>query len=707
LIHPRLIIKADDFGRSPLIDPWRRFTDLCLNYRAVPSIGIVGADFAQHHPAQLLARYLSEVHKVEFWNHSFNHVDLRSLSSVERIEDTQRAQQAVADVLGRPPEVYGAPFNLLDDSVLRDITAASSFAGIYFADLQASDYRVEQLISAQHLLTVEMGTQLLYPVRFDKFLAEFVRKGKPATIIFQVHPAHWSEKCFAEFSRSLEFLVARGYQVMTATQYLASRKISEGHRAAAPDYGTLVGAAERIYEDAQSDARILGGGNRAGRRYYADRFCRNIVGAAHFLREHGLGTQAELTDRCHVLDIGTGIGNWTAAAAATAPNVIAVGYDRDSELLTFARDEFDRYFDDSRCLFVRGSAERLALLNQRFDYCICNNALNYMQIVHSLAEMARVLRNGGLALIGVQTELYPLLDVLRFAAAGQRQAAVDQINRYFGNRARKFGFLSPTAFISYWDNQEFMAAARFAGFSVLLSGISLPDDYGSLFGVPALWGYLVMVNASTRAQAMQGRGGIGITARQLETLIGLRASDYCFDALQAMPSLAAEIRNLPALLWTIAATSREPLDRVIENFERAGIPIASGVRARTITLGKPVLDADWQALAVHYRSEPRAAAEYRCAKWFAGLCEPTEDLSIAEDNEEAIFELGAALRQNDKLRFMAALRSLYTLNDSKWKTAARLAGPCSPDGFEMSGRRADPAIGSEGECWIKAIDEHW
>jgi SAM-dependent methyltransferase len=710
MLHPKLIIKADDFGRSGLIDSWRRFADLCLNHRALPSIGIVGSDFAHNRPAQLLARYLCEAHDVEFWNHSFDHADLCRLSSAARIEDTRRAQQTIFDVLGQSPQIYGAPFNFLDNSVVADINAAFPFMGIYFSDLKVDEYPVDQVISAQHLLTIEINTQALYPVRYGLFLDEFARRGEPQTIIFQVHPAHWSDQCFDEFRSALQFLTDRGYQVLTAAQFLAARKLSDecaaldGVAAAAPDPGSLVAAAERSYADAQSDARMLGGDKSGQRGYYADRYRRNVVGATRFFREHGLCAQVNGRDQIRVLDVGAGIANWTLAAAAAAPNVTAVAYDRDAELLSFAHDQCARYFDDSRCLFVTGSAERLPLASQEFDYCICNNALNYMQIIPALSEMARVLRDQGSALIGVQNELYPLLGVLRHVKAGQRQSAIDQVDRFFGNRARKFGFPNPTSFIAYWDNLEFITALSFAGFYAILQGISLPDDYGSLFGTPALWGYLIRINWGHRDWAVRARQGSGITSAHLETLIGLGARDLCVDILRAAPALADSVRNLPALIWQSANVGRLSLEIVMSTLEREGVPISAEIRAAATTIGQCVLQRDWRQLAAHFRAVPNATAEYCCAKWFAGLSDPTEERDLASD-DDLIFELGTALRTDDKARFMTALRTLYGLHTDRWRAAGLLAG--ADRRLFVSGRRPDPAIQREGEGWLEAIEQCW
>src|SRR5437660_1173079 len=132
--HRRLIVKADDFGRGPLVDCWRRFVDVCLDVDIAPSIGIVAGDFQRNRPAQEMARYLNGSLGVEFWNHSYSHRDLNKMSQAERLKDTRTAQDVIQSVIGARPSIYGAPFNAIDQQSAEDVNSVGDFAGLYFAD---------------------------------------------------------------------------------------------------------------------------------------------------------------------------------------------------------------------------------------------------------------------------------------------------------------------------------------------------------------------------------------------------------------------------------------------------------------------------------------------------------------------------------------------------------------------------------------------
>jgi SAM-dependent methyltransferase len=94
------------------------------------------------------------------------------------------------------------------------------------------------------------------------------------------------------------------------------------------------------------------------------------------------------------VDVGCGEGRWTRYLGATGWR--ATGVDRSAPLVEAARaaDEGGEY--------VVGDAEEMPFVDEAFDLALCVNML--MHVVHldrAVAELARVLRPAGVALIGL------------------------------------------------------------------------------------------------------------------------------------------------------------------------------------------------------------------------------------------------------------------------------------------------------------------
>lgn len=90
-----------------------------------------------------------------------------------------------------------------------------------------------------------------------------------------------------------------------------------------------------------------------------------------------------------ILDLGCGAGQ-TLIAASLAPGAVAVGIDVDWESLRLGREWSDQIH------FIRARGEHLPFHGGYFDMVFSRVAIPYMHLEKALAEMQRVLKNGGM-----------------------------------------------------------------------------------------------------------------------------------------------------------------------------------------------------------------------------------------------------------------------------------------------------------------------
>ncbi|MDQ3257327.1 MAG: class I SAM-dependent methyltransferase [Acidobacteriota bacterium] len=90
----------------------------------------------------------------------------------------------------------------------------------------------------------------------------------------------------------------------------------------------------------------------------------------------------------HILDVGCGAGQ-TLIASKLTTGVVACGIDIDSDALSLGRRI------DAKIHFVRASGEAIPFRSDYFDLVVSRVALPFMNISRALAEMWRVLKDGG------------------------------------------------------------------------------------------------------------------------------------------------------------------------------------------------------------------------------------------------------------------------------------------------------------------------
>jgi ubiquinone/menaquinone biosynthesis C-methylase UbiE len=107
-----------------------------------------------------------------------------------------------------------------------------------------------------------------------------------------------------------------------------------------------------------------------------------------------------------VLDVGCGAGQ-ALFPLAVSEGAFGVGVDISEMGLRLAREFYATHLPHAKITFLRAKAESLPFPAQSFDVVNCGLALPYMNNARAFAEIARVLRPGGIFLLKIHHETEP------------------------------------------------------------------------------------------------------------------------------------------------------------------------------------------------------------------------------------------------------------------------------------------------------------
>jgi ubiquinone/menaquinone biosynthesis C-methylase UbiE len=106
-----------------------------------------------------------------------------------------------------------------------------------------------------------------------------------------------------------------------------------------------------------------------------------------------------------VLDIGCGIGQ-ALFPLAVSKDAFGIGVDISSAALRIGREFYATHLPDAKVAFMQSKAESLPFDSANFDVVNCGLALPYTDNARVIAEVARVLRPGGLFLLKIHHARY-------------------------------------------------------------------------------------------------------------------------------------------------------------------------------------------------------------------------------------------------------------------------------------------------------------
>ena len=224
-IYSQLVfLKADDldYDRVNIISPrWQRFIGIIKKKKIKANMGLIGTSLEKGNSDYIAAvKQLAKNGRFEIWNHGYDHV-LQQVSDAGEVysefqnsafayqkDHLLRTQRLAKSKLGMVIHTFGAPGNRIDvntKTALDDI-----------ADIKVWYYG---LPDPPRLVLKRMG-ELEFPAGNPDF-EQFIARYQPENdyIVLQLHPNMWNDEQFAEFEKTIDFLIKQQVTFINPYEY--------------------------------------------------------------------------------------------------------------------------------------------------------------------------------------------------------------------------------------------------------------------------------------------------------------------------------------------------------------------------------------------------------------------------------------------------------------------------------------------------------
>ena len=294
---------------------------------------------------------------------------------------------------------------------------------------------------------------------------------------------------------------------------------------------------------------------------------------------------------------------------------------------------------------------------EEVDCVICSNALNYMAVDAVLPELVRVMKPGAVGFIGLQNELYPVLDLLRDLQQRNSTAALDRINRIVTNAASRLGITGLNKLYRYWNDSEMAAMCGHVGLQLTARGIELPEEYGFLCRIPVLWGYRLRKPLRSEGEPMPGPEAADVAA-----LVRAGAVEMAWQAVRQSPELAGALPNMHALLKQLAVRDGMDAEAVLRVAEELRLPIPDWARSDVLGSLPLMRVKDWAGLAEFYAGRAtRSVTERLCAAWLQARStgQPLAEDALGNGYLGIICRIGTAVMREDNAALHRSVAALF------------------------------------------------
>lgn len=233
-----VILKADDLGDTTA--NWNRFVKKLVDDTICAGIGIISKNVHESSIPEI--QRISTIYQedgspvVEFWNHGYDHLNLKPNDQVTEFFNTsydyqykhlQSAQHFFADSLQITCHDFGAPHNRSDsktDSIIKNFPEINVWQ--QYTKLERynrkiwKDPKYKIIDNANQHIVLSIDYLSLQSLNDSDFEKNFKKDTNKPYILIQIHPAIWNNAMFENFENLVQFYKTKhNARFMTPYQY--------------------------------------------------------------------------------------------------------------------------------------------------------------------------------------------------------------------------------------------------------------------------------------------------------------------------------------------------------------------------------------------------------------------------------------------------------------------------------------------------------
>ncbi|MEA2496241.1 MAG: hypothetical protein QOJ29_4152 [Thermoleophilaceae bacterium] len=457
------ILRANTLGDGRPLEGWWRLLATVAERRVPVSIGVSGPHLTRTIKHSDLDGIAAEIRSRghELWQTSS---DEPGTDPVARLAS---AQESTVAALGVRPTLVGAAHGSPGAGTVQAAERLGDFTDVWSA--------------------VETALRPLGSEPVPLLTPDPPRAGaNPA--VFDVEPGSWSDEDHTHFERRLDDLIEANWQLLTVADWHDYSQATAGGSLPSRERRAFLVALDEAVT-ARLDAAAAEPSSRGAdfTRFYFNRYKRGTAQLRTLYNRLGWDTPG--AHRC--LDLGFGAGNWSFAYAALSDRHTVVGLDSDDYLVTLLSGIAAGLQLGGQVSFVHGSAHDLPFGDAEFDHVCCYNALNYFDADRALAEIARVLRPGGVLFLGVQNHRFYLKGFYEGLIAGEVGGALRRIDQLAYAAATAAGLIGSPTYSRIHDGPALEALAAAHGLATTVADAPLQERTQDFLGAAIFTTYVM------------------------------------------------------------------------------------------------------------------------------------------------------------------------------------------------------------------------
>ncbi len=364
-------------------------------------MGVIGIDI-KNIPNELIEifRISHKLGYLELWNHGYKHIryDLAETSSY--IDDLILGHNAINDTIGIQPNGFGFPFNKYSNDAVALIKKKYPNYFIFESDLPKFS-----------ILSPEYNVFADGQPNFKIFLERLNGKKNLENIIIQAHPPRWTKIGLLEFTDTIDYLTeSLGFTPLKVGTILGSQEVREVFSSdiqEEAEISTGIKALSKYWDDSieKYEHKLS---NFSG--YFLNRFKRDTLKNWHQLNRELYPHKPK-----NIIDIGSGLGNWSLPYAFTTncqKLVLNDINDTINEALSQGVSSIN--LKNKIKLISKDLVNEFDAGGNKFDLLICANTFNYLNPINFFKFAKHSVALEGRMILQIQT---PAFNKLRYKNA--------------------------------------------------------------------------------------------------------------------------------------------------------------------------------------------------------------------------------------------------------------------------------------------------